>query len=301
MSTSPSNAFYYHVDPLGSVRDVTDTAGATQLTYDYEPFGAIGSQTGTLTNPVKFTGQYQDPTGLYHLRARQYDSVAGRFLSLDPAAQVVAGRMISQYTYADNRPTLMVDPSGATHRPTMVATGTTRFATSREPSRKPTTSAPQQATRTEQAVRQRPRTWREHWNFRRNSANPGQSQLMVISRLNNAAARELLFANLVDVGFGIVLGDLVDTIVETITGELPGRLFSTASAIEALTAARVQQAAFRARRFPDVRKWVTSGLGLRTVSVTFFDVTLRGYYVRDAAARVCPTDQACDRVEGYVR
>ena len=84
MSTSASNAYYSHYDPLGSVRDVTSSTGATQLTYDYEPYGSVRTQTGTLTNFVKFTGEYQDPTGLYHLRARQYDPASGRFLRLDP-------------------------------------------------------------------------------------------------------------------------------------------------------------------------------------------------------------------------
>lgn len=113
MSTTSSNAFYYHPDALGSIRDITDTTGTTQNTYDYEPYGTLRTQTGTLTNLLRFTGQYQDPTGLYHLRARQYDPQLGRFLSFDPASQTVRKAAISLYAYSGGRPTLMVDPSGA--------------------------------------------------------------------------------------------------------------------------------------------------------------------------------------------
>jgi len=35
-------------------------------------------------NFMKFTGEYLDPTGLYHLRARQYDPAIGRFLRKAP-------------------------------------------------------------------------------------------------------------------------------------------------------------------------------------------------------------------------
>ena len=112
MSTTGSNAFYYHPDALGSVRNVTDTAGATQPTYDYEPYGTVRTRTGTLANFVKFTGQYQDPTGLYHLRARQYDPATGRFLSLDPKASSAPSELRSSYVYANNRTTVLGDPSG---------------------------------------------------------------------------------------------------------------------------------------------------------------------------------------------
>jgi len=116
-STSASNAYFYHHDPLGSVRDVTRQNGGSQLSYDYEPYGTIRTQTGTLDQPLRFTGQYQDPTGLYHLRARQYDPTSGRFLSVDPAGQTDGGGAISPYLYAGNRPTTMVDPSGETFYP----------------------------------------------------------------------------------------------------------------------------------------------------------------------------------------
>jgi RHS repeat-associated protein len=108
-----SNAFYFHSDPLGSVRHVTAQGGATQWTYDYEPFGVTRAQTGSSpTNLVKFTGEYEDPTGLYHLRARQYDPMTARFLSVDPLDSPEGSPSTSDYLYGGCRPTVMADPSG---------------------------------------------------------------------------------------------------------------------------------------------------------------------------------------------
>lgn len=123
--TAGSTTSFYHYDPLGSVRNLTSQTGATQWTYDYEPYGITRTETkaqGTQpSNLVKFTGEYQDPTGLYHLRARQYDPTAGRFLSIDPAGQTAGGSAITAYAYTGNRPTLMIDPSGETFRPSGLA------------------------------------------------------------------------------------------------------------------------------------------------------------------------------------
>mgnify|MGYP000507021638 CR=1 FL=1 len=115
MSTTASNAFYFHYDPLGSVRDVTSDTGGLQLTYDYDPFSAIRTQTGSApSNFLRFTAEYQDPTDLFHLRARQYDASTGRFLAVDAAGKAPGGSSISKYVYAANRPSVMVDPSGHT-------------------------------------------------------------------------------------------------------------------------------------------------------------------------------------------
>jgi RHS repeat-associated protein len=121
VAASASDVFFYHRDPLGSVRDITDANGNQVAGYDYEPYGVIRTQTGTLDQPLGFTGQYQDPTGLYHLRARQYDPTTGRFLGVDPAEQTLNGLAISPYGYAGSQPTTSVDPSGLTLVPSQQA------------------------------------------------------------------------------------------------------------------------------------------------------------------------------------
>ncbi len=112
---------YYHYDGLGSVANLTSSSGATQWTWSYEPFGSIRTETKASGNQpdnfLKFTGEYLDPTGLYHLRARQYDPAIGRFLRLDPAEPSEADPTVSAYTYVANRPTVLVDPRGTVFEP----------------------------------------------------------------------------------------------------------------------------------------------------------------------------------------
>lgn len=67
---------YFHYDGLGSVTNVTDADGAEQWSYEYEPFGTSTPtqiDPAASDNPMRFTGEYQDPSGQYFLRARQYD------------------------------------------------------------------------------------------------------------------------------------------------------------------------------------------------------------------------------------
>lgn len=88
----------------------------TQWSFAYEPYGLTRSATKNdplaPDNPLRFAGEYQDSTGLYHLRARQYDPASGRFLSTDPPARSRAVPAVSSYVYADDRPTAFVDPLG---------------------------------------------------------------------------------------------------------------------------------------------------------------------------------------------
>jgi RHS repeat-associated protein len=114
--TTPAGSFYYHYDNVGSVTNVTSSSAKTQWTELYEPFGAVRTETkndGTApANPMKFAGEYLDPTRLYDLRAREYDPTTGRFLGLDPLRGSGEGPAISAYVYADDSPTVLADPSG---------------------------------------------------------------------------------------------------------------------------------------------------------------------------------------------
>jgi RHS repeat-associated protein len=115
MTTGGSN-YYYHYDNLGSVANLTNASGASMWTEQYEPFGSIRTETknnnSAPANFMKFTGEYQDPTGLYYLRARQYDPTLGRFAQIDPAVPERTAPYISTYLYVGDRPTVLVDPSG---------------------------------------------------------------------------------------------------------------------------------------------------------------------------------------------
>jgi RHS repeat-associated protein len=105
--------FFYHTDHLGSVRLVTDAAGAVANRYDYDAFGNIEEATSyeTVVNPFGFTARERDPeSGLMFYRARYYDPKIGRFISEDPIG--FESGDINIYRYVFNSPCNNVDPSG---------------------------------------------------------------------------------------------------------------------------------------------------------------------------------------------
>ena len=61
-----SNAtYYYHVDALGSVVALSDSAGDTVQTYEYSVFGEVAVEDANHTNPYMFAGvRYDAEIGL---------------------------------------------------------------------------------------------------------------------------------------------------------------------------------------------------------------------------------------------
>ncbi|MDX3187675.1 hypothetical protein PV458_04625 [Streptomyces sp. MN03-5084-2B] len=77
------------------------------------PFG--GSRDGLSTFPGErgFLGGAKDAsTGLTHLGAREYDPDTGRFISVDPVLNAADPQQLNGYTYSDNNPITLSDPSG---------------------------------------------------------------------------------------------------------------------------------------------------------------------------------------------
>lgn len=115
-TTPTKGPYWYHHDGLGSVSDVTNSSGTSLIWTEYTPFGAPRASASTSQAPAnlfRFTGEYLDtPTGLYHLRARQYDPVTGRFLSTDPVSSAPSDPYVGAYVYVRNNPGRYTDPSG---------------------------------------------------------------------------------------------------------------------------------------------------------------------------------------------
>jgi RHS repeat-associated protein len=112
---SSGNTYYYAYDRLGSVADLISADGANHWSYAYNPYGDSRSAgTSTALNPMRYAGQYLDPTvtgtNQYQMGARLYDPSLGRFSRTDPANDGYAP--MSPYTYADDQPTVLTDPSG---------------------------------------------------------------------------------------------------------------------------------------------------------------------------------------------
>ncbi|MEW2551515.1 RHS repeat-associated core domain-containing protein [Streptomyces zhihengii] len=105
--TTGGKSYYYLTDALGSVVALADESGTKVNSYSYSPRGVQRSFTEQVSQPYRFAGGHQDPTGLYHFAARYYDPNIGRFTSPDPS-----GQEKNPYLYAEGDPVNRIDPQG---------------------------------------------------------------------------------------------------------------------------------------------------------------------------------------------
>lgn len=112
------NPIYYLTDGMGSVIGMADRSGQSVAKYSYDSFGNIRSQSGNLTDTTggdfRFQGQWlESATGIYHFRARDYDSKTGMFLSRDPVdPNEQSPEAMNPYQAMYNNPYLYSDPTG---------------------------------------------------------------------------------------------------------------------------------------------------------------------------------------------
>jgi RHS repeat-associated protein len=110
-----NQSFFYHIDGLGSISEITNHIGNVTQRYTYSSFGKIESELDlTFVQPYAYTSREHDPeTGMYHYRARTYDSSNGRFLQQDPLwGSALMPNSQNRYPYVANSPLNFVDPSG---------------------------------------------------------------------------------------------------------------------------------------------------------------------------------------------
>jgi RHS repeat-associated protein len=103
---------FYNVDANANAVALTGAGGAVVNAYRYLPFGAPLTASETIVNPFQFSGAegvMVAAPGLSFMRARFYDSTAGRFTQMDPI-NIAGGPNL--YAYADNDPVNQTDPSG---------------------------------------------------------------------------------------------------------------------------------------------------------------------------------------------
>jgi len=116
---------FYLEDGMGSVIGLApesnpDLSNTSRMFYD--GFGNVRATSGpapTFGGPgirgdFRFHGQWlEGDTGLYHMRAREYDARMGRFTSRDPREGVFQrAETLNPYVYAVNNPHVFTDPSG---------------------------------------------------------------------------------------------------------------------------------------------------------------------------------------------
>ncbi|MBZ0165654.1 MAG: RHS repeat-associated core domain-containing protein, partial [Candidatus Omnitrophica bacterium] len=118
--TRGGTTYYYLCDGLGSVRQLTNSSGTIVESYDYDPYGGTTIYDSSLTditstgsgidNPYMFTGRrFDEETGIYFYRARQYDPAIGRFLQRDPLGYWDS---MNLYEYVLSNPLNYIDPFG---------------------------------------------------------------------------------------------------------------------------------------------------------------------------------------------
>lgn len=78
----------------------------------FTPYGAPRGSNPTWANDKGYLGGTQDPTGLTHEGAREYDPSTGRFISIDPVFESGDPQQMGGYAYAANSPITSSDPSG---------------------------------------------------------------------------------------------------------------------------------------------------------------------------------------------
>jgi RHS repeat-associated protein len=108
---TPTGMVWALADNQGTVKDLVDNAGNAISHLNYDSFGRVVSQTGSVDFRYGYTGREQDAeTGLDYYRARYYDASNGRFISEDPLGFGAGDTNI--YRYVGNSPTNYNDPSG---------------------------------------------------------------------------------------------------------------------------------------------------------------------------------------------
>jgi RHS repeat-associated protein len=102
---------FYEQDGLGSITSLSSSTGTLANSYSYDTYGNLTSSSGSIGNPLQYTGRDFDPeTGLRYYRARYYDPQIGRFISEDPLRYTGGGNTF--YSYVANGPHNYRDPSG---------------------------------------------------------------------------------------------------------------------------------------------------------------------------------------------
>ncbi len=89
---------------------MTDASGAVVWSAEYKPFGEATITVSTITNNLRFPGQYYDAeTGLNYNYFRDYDPATGGYKQADPIG-LWGG--LNPYRYVRGNPVNFIDPSG---------------------------------------------------------------------------------------------------------------------------------------------------------------------------------------------
>jgi len=90
---------------------MTDSSGQVVWAADYKPFGEATVTVSTITNNLRFPGQYFDQeTGLNYNYYRDYNPMIGRYIEADPVG--IDGAQTNLFLYVLNNPLRYIDVFG---------------------------------------------------------------------------------------------------------------------------------------------------------------------------------------------
>ena len=109
--TKAGGSYHYYLnDHLGTPQQLALKNGAKTWSAVYEAFGKATVTTSTITNNLRFPGQYADSeTGLHYNWNRTYDNQIGRYIKADPIG--IRGG-VNGYLYTNSNPIIYIDNKG---------------------------------------------------------------------------------------------------------------------------------------------------------------------------------------------
>lgn len=118
-SEPDEDRFHFHLDHLGSIRQVTDTSAIEVARHDYYAFGEEETSPNQSTFQLRYTGHERDDESgaellLDYMHARHCSPVLGTFLSIDPivSSDPRSPTSWNKYAYGANNPVRFVDRTG---------------------------------------------------------------------------------------------------------------------------------------------------------------------------------------------
>lgn len=105
-----TSVYFVHADHLGTPKRITDASGTVTWAVDFEPFGNVLETVTSISNNLRYPGQYFDQeTGLHYNYFRDYDPSIGRYTQSDPFG-LDGG--VNTYLYVDANPLRFTDRFG---------------------------------------------------------------------------------------------------------------------------------------------------------------------------------------------
>lgn len=117
--TLNDNKYHHFIqDHQSNNRVIVDQKGKVEEVNHYYPFGGLMTNSTGSVQPYKYNGKEFEVKGglnLYDYEARRYDPVIGRFITMDPMAEMYYE--CSPYSYCLGNPVNLVDPDGLQSEP----------------------------------------------------------------------------------------------------------------------------------------------------------------------------------------